>query len=332
MRLRLPVDQHQPQTLDVETHRDHVGRDRAVHPLPSVMERAPETPSRLGDLVGAHPRGQLDHVGEAGAIPKEALRFAEPNALAVPLERVLHLLFEDSPRAPELAQAVEVGQDSHVRVGRIVPVAGAAGLAPSPLRRAHEGEQDPAHRLLRVATLGSNAEVPACVLLGCGHGAGEPGVPTLRPRRREHVCDGPREERLNLLPGVADGGGRGNDLRPYALSPNLPRAQRFDHRLVEPGHSAERAGNQVQLILNDEIGWQKRARKAVALAGLRRPVEPGRVIPVGAAEKRAGHPDPRQRSELVHGGDEERGQAPVRAARPPRRWGADGRRRTRTAN
>ena len=228
------------------------------------MERAPETPSRLGDLVGAHPRGQLDHIGEAGAIPKEALRFTEPDALAVPLERVLHLLFEDPPGTPELAQAVEVAQDSHVGVGRIVTVAGAAGLAPAPLRRAHEGKQDPAHRLLRVAALGGDAEVPACVLLGCGHGAGEPGVPALRPRRREHVCDGPREERLDLLPGMADGGGRGNDLRPYALAPDLLRAQRFDHRLVEPGHGAERARNQVQLVLDDEIGWRKRTREAIA--------------------------------------------------------------------
>ena len=68
---------------------------------------------------------------------------------------------------------------------------------------------------------------------------------------------------------------------------------------------------EVQLVLDDEIGRQERARETGAPAGLRGPVEPVRVVAVGAAEECAGLPHPRQRSELVHGGDQERGQAPV---------------------
>ena len=133
--------------------------------------------------------------------------------------------------------------------------------------------------------------------------------------------DGPREERLDLFPGVADGGRRGDDLRLHEASSrsernpspvDLPRAQRFDHRLVETGHGAERAGDQVQLVLDDEIGRRKRTREPTPAAGLRGSVESCRVIPVGAPEQRAGITHPWQRGELVHGGDQERGQAPVK--------------------
>ena len=68
----------------------------------------------------------------------------------------------------------------------------------------------------------------------------------------------------------------------------------------------------MQLVLDDEIGRRQRTREAVgAPAGLRGPVEPVRVVALGAAEKRAGLPHPWQGGELVHGGDQERGQAPV---------------------
>ena len=36
--LRLSVHQHQPEALNVQTHRDHVGRDGAVHPLLAVVK------------------------------------------------------------------------------------------------------------------------------------------------------------------------------------------------------------------------------------------------------------------------------------------------------
>ena len=125
------------------------------------------------------------------------------------------------------------------------------------------------------------------------------------------MCNGSPEERLDLLPGVTDGGRRGDDLRPRPAPVDLPCAQRLDDRLVEACHRAERAGDQVQLVLDDEIGRRQRTRKPTAHARFRGAVEPVCVIPVGAAEQRAGIAHPRQRGELVHGGDEERGQAPV---------------------
>ena len=113
------------------------------------VEGAAQAPPRLRDLVGADPRSQLDHIGEAGTVPKQALRLAEAPALAVALERVLHFFFENAPGASELAQAVEVAEHRHVRIRRIAPAPRSARLAPGPFRRAMS-----ASSTRRIASLG----------------------------------------------------------------------------------------------------------------------------------------------------------------------------------
>ena len=120
VRLGLAEHDHQPEPRDVETDRDHVGRDRAVHALLDLVERRLESAPRLGHLVGRHARGQLDHLGEGLAVLKEPGLLADPLARAVALDRVLDLLLENPARAAQLAQAVEVAEHRHVRVGGIL--------------------------------------------------------------------------------------------------------------------------------------------------------------------------------------------------------------------
>ena len=311
MGLRLSVDQHQPKALDVEPDRDHVGRDRAVDSLLAVVKGASEAPSGLGDPVGAHPGRKFHHTGEAEPVPEQARRLTEAPTVAIPLECVLHLLFQNPSGAPKLAQAVEVAEHGHVRIRGIGRVPVAARLAPRPLRRAHECEHHPAHHLLRVAPLGGDPEVPSRVPLRCGQGAGEERVPAVRSGRRKDLGGRAREEGLDLVLGMTDGGGRGDDLRLEPPSIVLSRAEGLDHRLVEPGHRAERAGDEVQLVLDHEIGRWYGPREAVSPAGLGGSVEPVGVVPVRAAEQRSGIAHPGERGELVHGRDQKRGEAPV---------------------
>ncbi len=53
---------------------------------------------------------------------------------------------------------------------------------------------------------------------------------------------------------------RGHDHRPYWLAVRrLPRAERLDGNLEQPNRGAERPGDEVQLVLDDEVGWTKAA-------------------------------------------------------------------------
>ena len=51
MRLRLPEHDHQPEPRNIQAHRDHVGRDGAIHSL-LIIELAFQSSSGLRDLVG----------------------------------------------------------------------------------------------------------------------------------------------------------------------------------------------------------------------------------------------------------------------------------------
>ena len=60
---------------------------------------------------------------------KSPRSLADALALPVGLDRVLDLLLEDPPRAAQLAQAVEVAEHRHVRVGGVLLVLVPAGVA-----------------------------------------------------------------------------------------------------------------------------------------------------------------------------------------------------------
>src|SRR4029078_2392406 len=105
------------------------------------------------------------------------------------------LIFDKSPHAPELAQAVEVAHKSHVRVGGLLR--SPLGVKVLPCRGEHDG----------IAAYGDRAECPARSananiepprrLFGVEH-LGEEVVAVGDPARREEA-HGSSEERLNLL-------------------------------------------------------------------------------------------------------------------------------------
>ena len=119
VRLRLAEHDHQPEPRDVEADRDHVRGDRAVDALLLVERRAraaaaPRRPCRSDTREVSSTTSE--NVLRSWKSPRSSpIRLR----VAVALDRVLDLLLEDPPRAAELAQAVEVAEHRHVRVGRV---------------------------------------------------------------------------------------------------------------------------------------------------------------------------------------------------------------------
>ena len=231
MGLRLALNHYQPQPGNVQAHGDHVGGDGAIDPL-LLVEGAFQPLPRFGHLVGGDAGGQLQHLGKGAAVPEQAPRFADALALAVLLEGVLHLLLQNAPGAAEFAQAVEVAEHGHVRVGRVVLVLVPAGFPKGPLRRAHQRQPDLAHDQFGAASRGGDAEIAASRRLLQRLGAGKERIPPVRPRRWEDLGLLPAEQGLNLILGAAHGGGGGDDLGPRRRPVKAAHAQRFDGGFV----------------------------------------------------------------------------------------------------
>jgi hypothetical protein len=155
-----------------------------------------------------------------------------------------HLVFDEPPHAAELPQAVEVARERHVRVRRLLRGAFRVvePFGGSEKRRVSAKE----NRLHRPARRG-DPHVKAARRVGI-----EPREERLRildPRRREDREEVSSEERPHLLLRPAHRRRRGDDLRPDSLA----RRERFDRRLVQPRHRSQRPGDEMELVLHDEL-------------------------------------------------------------------------------
>ena len=87
--------------------------------------------------------------------------------------------------------------------------------------------------------------------------------------------------------------------------------ERINRRFVEAGHRAEWARDEVKLVLDNQVGRGQGLMEHLAALRLGRGVEAARIVTVGTAQQRPAGSDPGQRRELIHGGDQEGGQATV---------------------
>src|SRR5690606_31687274 len=89
------------------------------------------------------------------------------------------------------------------------------------------------------------------------------------------------EQCADLLLRATHGCRGANDLGNPALSVDLALAQEIDRRLVQAYHGAQRARDEVQLILNDEFGWtQASGEHPRGLGGVVHPAVGATVVQV----------------------------------------------------
>ena len=80
-----------------------------------------------------------------------------------------------------------------------------------------------------------------------------------------------------------------NDYMRAGLKASL---ESLDRGLVEAGHGTERAGDQVEFVLDDEIRRQERGRERASPIRRGGAVEPVLVVTVGTAQHGAGRAEP----------------------------------------
>ena len=88
-------------------------------------------------------------------------------------------------------------------------------------------------------------------------------------------------------------------------------AERINRGFVETGHRAEWARDEVKLVLDNQVGRGQGLTEHLAAFRFGCGVESARVVTVGTAQQRPAGSNPGQRRKLIHGGDQEGGQATV---------------------
>ena len=77
--------------------------------------------------------------------------------------------------------------------------------------------------------------------------------------RREN-SDTPHEDVVDLLGGLPHRRGRGDDLGLDRVAFELPAAEVVDGGLVKSDHRTQRTADEVELVLNDQVGRPDRGR------------------------------------------------------------------------
>ena len=145
-------------------------------------------------------------------------------------------------------------------------------------------------------------------------------VQTVRWKHRNAT----HEDVVHLLLGFAHRCRRGDDLRLDRLAIKRPATQFIHGCLIQAHHGAQRPTDQVELILNDQVGWANRvdglylrgrkalARLVIAIAIGTLPKQAVAFAFLAHATKQCSHlSTPRHHGELVYGGDHHRGWAVV---------------------
>ena len=259
-------------------------------------------------------RGQLDRLVGDLAVLEQALRLADPLAAAVAGQPVADFVLDDPPGAAQLAQAVEVAEQRHVRdrpdlSGRLL----AAELGVGLLCRGQERQVDPQHDHLGAAALGGDADVQPGVALLRRMDLGKERIPAIRAGRREDVHLPAVEQRADLVLGPADRGRRGHDLRPdLRVRPRLwlhssSRAVSYSPTIVPSGPEIRCSSS----WMTRSGGSRSPPGSGLPTCRVARAVEAVLVVALHAAEERAHLAGPRHGRELVHRGDHEAGQPAV---------------------
>ena len=112
-----------------------------------------------GDLVRAVARGQLLDLATDFPIHERGVRIVEALTLPVLGQSARQLILDQSPRAAQLAKAVEIAEHRHVGIGRIVEIRRPSALLVEAVSRRHDGQVRLQENPFRTSPLGRHAQV-----------------------------------------------------------------------------------------------------------------------------------------------------------------------------
>src|SRR5579884_583015 len=182
------------------------------------------------------------------------------------------------------------------------------------LRCGEQSGERPQEDELRSSTLSRYAHVHSGRVLRRRHGPGKKTVGAIYARWREDAGSSAIKQGLDLVSRPAYRRGRSDDLRPHDSLARSTRRQLINRRLVKSRDRSERTGNEVQLVLNDEVGRVERpaVSERPPFAWLSRAVETDAILEaVDMAKEGTSLADPGQCRELVHRRDQECRQASI---------------------
>ena len=268
-----------------------------------------ETLFRPRHVVCWLPRGDFQRLLYLPVREGAVLGVDPPPLGAVALGAIAHLVLDDAARATKLSQGVEITKRRHVRISGIVTrlAAPGAGVVCRLGRGNERGECAQKHEL-RPAPLRRNAEVEPGRLARGRYRLGEETVASVDPGRRKNARVTPIEQCLDLVFRPAHRCGGRNDLRPNPRLPNLAGRELIDSSLVKPGNCPERSCDEMQLVLNNQIGrieLPTAVERAAAASRFGGAIKSNFFLePIHMPEKRAGFAHPRQTRKLIDSCDE----------------------------
>ena len=122
------------------------------------------------------------------------------------------------------------------------------------LSGAHQGDHGPEQQRFDIAAWRGNSDVRSASGFLCCGGVGKEGITPIRPGCREDRATAAAKQSTHLLLGSAHRCGGRHDLGPDGLAIDLSAAELIDHCFIEAGHRSQWSGDQMQLVLNDQIG------------------------------------------------------------------------------
>ena len=152
-----------------------------------------------------------------------------------------------------------------------------------------------------------HARVQPARLLLCRRRNREIRIATVGTGAREDLDAIAAEKRLDLRFSAADSGCRGDHFGPDGLLLSVrvrdfPATKRIDGSLIQTDHGAQRSGDKMQFILNDQVRRQERfGQRLPGGIGVARAIEPARVGALHLTEQLARLAFPRKAGELIDG-------------------------------
>jgi hypothetical protein len=181
-RLGLTLNEHKSKPLNIEADRDHVGRQRHIDRLAAGLADSEVKPALcIRHFVCTHPAGEF-HGLPHGSIGEWLIYRIKASAFStITAKPCAHLVLDNTSRATEFTQGIEVADRRHKRVSRS-RIAGVFAL-----RRGQHRSKGAQEDEFRPLALSGEANIEARWTFACRLGQSEKWVAAVRTWRRKNL-------------------------------------------------------------------------------------------------------------------------------------------------